>query len=185
MHKHQIHQLLQCIGRNNQLPSCNWNTQHTHISTSSTQFAKHQHSFRRWFCSPWTPQTAFHNFCTSSDDRSMCAYNKNRTIEQIKNLSNTQRLQIFTHTDTAILLAHIPHFTKTMAQCHQKSIIWASPPLTGLQLIQYFYMHTYSVHLSPSYSTLRYKRPTLTQEHLDALWPIDTTKLQREITPFC
>ena len=43
MHKHQIHQLLQCIGWNSQAPSCNWNTQKTYIYTSSTQFAKHQH----------------------------------------------------------------------------------------------------------------------------------------------
>ena len=65
------------------------------------------------------------------------------------------------------------------------SVMWASPSLTALQLIQYIYMHTYSVHLSLSYSTLWYKRPTLTQEHLEALWPIDTTKLQTETTPFC
>ena len=82
MHKHQMHQLLQCIGWNTQAPSCNWNTQQTYIYTSSTQFAKHQHSFRRWFCSPWTPHTTFHNFCTSPDDRSLCAYNKNRAVEE-------------------------------------------------------------------------------------------------------
>ena len=105
MHKHQMHQLLQCIGWNTQAPSCNWNTQHTYISTSSTQFAKHQHSFRRWFCCPWTPHTAFHNFCTSSDERSLCAHNKNWTMEQIKNLNNIERLQIFTHTNAAIFSA--------------------------------------------------------------------------------
>ena len=55
MHKHQIHKLLQCIGWNTQDPSCNWNTQHTYISTSSTQFAKHHHSFGRWFSSPCIP----------------------------------------------------------------------------------------------------------------------------------
>jgi len=43
-----------------------------------------------------------------------------------------------------------------------------------MQLIQYIYMHTYTVHLSPLYSTQWHKRPSLTQEYLVAL--------RREIT---
>jgi hypothetical protein len=56
----------------------------------------------------------------------------------------------YLHTPTLQFLAHFPHFTETMAQCPQVSLIWASPPLTALQLIQYIYMHTYTVRLSPS-----------------------------------
>jgi hypothetical protein len=131
MHKHQMHQLQQCIGWNSQAPICNWNTQQTYISTSSTQSAKHQRSFRMWFCSPWTRQTVFHNFCTSSDDRSLCVCNKNWTKEQIKNHNNIQQYK-YLHTITVKILTHIPHFTKKIAQCPQVTIIKASPPLTDL-----------------------------------------------------
>jgi len=62
------------------------------------------------------------NFCTSPGDRNLCAYNKNWTTEQIKNLNNIQQLEIFTHTNNAIL-SHIPHFKKTMAHCPQVTII--------------------------------------------------------------
>jgi len=37
---------------------------------------------RRWYCSPWTPHTAFHNFCTLPDVRRLCGYNKNWTMEE-------------------------------------------------------------------------------------------------------
>jgi len=106
-----------------------------------------------------------------------CVLVTNPDSGRIKNLNNIQQLQIFTHINTATFLANVPHFTKTMAHCPQVSIIWTSPPPTVLQLIQYIYMHTYSVHLSLSYSTLCYKIPTCTQGHLEAL--------QREITSFC
>jgi len=176
MHKHQMHQLLQCIGWNTQAPSCNWNTQHTYISTSSTQFAKHQHSFRRWFCSPWTPHTAFHNFCTSPGDRHLCACNKNWTMEQIKNLNNIQQLQIFTHTNTEIFIPY-PSFHKdngplSSGNNNLNKSTSNSPAANSVHL----YAH---LHCSPVtiISTQCYKRPTLTQEHLEALWPIDTRKL--------
>jgi len=72
-------------------------------------------------------------------------WNKSRT-------SITYSSYKYLHTLTLQFLSHIPHFTQTMTHCPQVTIIWTSPPLTALQLIQYIYMHTYTVHLSPSYA---------------------------------
>jgi len=130
-------------------------TTHNYFHFLNTN-CKHHLSFRRWFCSPWTPHTIFHNFCTSNIDRRLCSYNKKWTMEE-SITSITYHSYKYLHILTIKFLAHIPHFTKTMALCSLVSIISASPSLTALQVIQYIYMHAYSVHLSLSYSTLWYK----------------------------
>jgi hypothetical protein len=67
------------------------------------------------------PNTAFHIFYTSSDDRSVRVYNKNWTMEQIKNLNNIQQYK-YLHTITLKFLAHILHFTKTIGPWPQVTI---------------------------------------------------------------
>jgi hypothetical protein len=105
-------------------------------------------------------------------------------MEEIKNLNNLQQSQIFTHTDTAIFNPY-PSFHKDndpLSSGNSNMNKSTSNSSAGNSVHLYAHLDCSPVTII---STQCYKRPTLTQEHFEAPWPIDTRKLWRETTPFC
>ena len=100
-------------------------------------------------------------------------------MEQIKNLNNIQQLQIFTHTNTEIFIPypsfHTDNDPLSSGNNNLNKSTSNSPAANSVHL--YAHLHSPPVTII---SILYYERPTLTQEHLEALWPIDTRKLWRE-----